>query len=206
METIVEVTIERVLSGPAEAADAPSPVDPLQEAAGVIDHFLRAVANRDWETLTHLCEAGWAMQPDTAALMDHTFSSARPVSWAFTETYVPDWWTPEYELPWLIAEMVVTFDLEEGSYETIPAGLRAVFTDAGWQVDPLAWGGAESGMEPAVAFPANEAVALPDEVIAHPANEVIVCPRCGQRLSVPSDKGRLRVTCSSCGNLQWYPP
>lgn len=36
---------------------------------------------------------------------------------------------------------------------------------------------------------------------------VIKCPQCAQKLRVPSDKGEIQVTCSSC-NLRWFwtPP
>lgn len=39
------------------------------------------------------------------------------------------------------------------------------------------------------------------DAAAHPAPVVLVCPSCGQRLSVPSGKGKLRVSCPKCGTV-----
>lgn len=210
---IVEVVVERAFRAASEPrAPAAPPPDPVDQAVGVIHCFLDALARRDLDALTPLCDIEWAMRPETAELMDHTLVAAPPVSWAFKELHAPEEWVAGRPLPWLIAELAVTFDLG-GRYEVISAVLRTVLTRYGWQLDYLWWGAAaEPEPEPEVFADFNqllsslgqEAFVIPEAAV--PEHAVIECARCGQKLRVPTSKGRLRVTCRRCSNVQWYAP
>lgn len=56
--------------------------------------------------------------------------------------------------------------------------------------------------EPAAAREAEISEAAPKSG----ANAVISCESCGQRMRVPTDKGRLRVRCSACGHHTAFSP
>ena len=216
---LVELTVDRVVRGVLEPrAPAAPATDPVEESAAVMDSFLRALADRDVDTWFSLCERTWAIQNDTGELLNNTLSSAPPISWAFTELYVPEDWAAGAWLPWLVAELAVTFDVG-GRYETIPAVLRAISTRQGSRIDYLWWGETATPEPEPSADPG--ATVFPDldpedfwnlfgqqasEIDFGPPTAVIECARCGQKLRVPADKGRLRVTCRKCANVQWYVP
>jgi hypothetical protein len=202
--TVVEVTVEHAVRSAFEPRAPAAPVsDPVQDAINVMDGFLRAVAARDMDAFTSLCDVEWAMLPETAELMDHTLAAAPPLSWAFKEVLAPEGWVQGRPLPWLVAELAVTFDLG-GRYEVIPAVLRTIPTDAGWQVDYLWWG--ESATPDPNSIDLSRIFGFEPPVFEIPTTAVIDCARCGQKLRVPADKGRLRVTCRRCSNVQWYTP
>jgi predicted nucleic-acid-binding Zn-ribbon protein len=99
--------------------------------------------------------------------------------------------------------------MSEDRYETIPAVVRSELFGDAWLISALEWGSAPE--EPMEVFEADEVVGVSDifsDIFSSQAfgPVVIDCARCGQKLSVPIDKGRLRVTCPKCTNVQWFEP
>jgi hypothetical protein len=214
---LVEVAVERIVrSAFAPRTPAAPTIDPVEEAAVVMGGFLQALADRDVDACLSFCDVAWSVQDDTCDLMNHTLSSAPPVSWAFTELHVPETWIAGAWLPWLVAEMVVTFDVGDGRFEPLPAVLRAVHTEQGPRINYLWWGeSVEPEPEPAAELDFSQIAAedfsaifgqLFPAVDPQPVTAIVECARCGQKLRVPTDKGRLRVTCRKCANVQWYVP
>jgi hypothetical protein len=204
---LIEVVVDRAFERRPDAVGAPAPVDPVSEAQGVVDAFLSALRDRDPESMAFLCDPSWGGHPGTAALMDATLAAAPPVSWHFRTLHVPGDWSSGDELAWLVADLVVTFDVGGGGYETIPAGMRAVNGVDGWRIDWLEWGAAEASPMEEQPVAISESLSDFFDLQYLPAgDEIVTCARCEQQLRVPTDKGRLRVTCPKCKNSQWYQP
>lgn len=202
---LIEAVVNRAFERRPDAAVAP-PTDPVAEAQGAMDAFLNALHHRDTESMVLLCEPYWGEQPDTATLLDATLASAPPVSWGFQTLHVPDDWRIGEVLPWLVAELVVTFDIGNG-FETIPAAMRAVNGAYGWRIDWLEWGAPEPAPVEVVSEDAFGSLSDFFDVHYRPAtHDTVTCANCAQRLRVPTNKGRLRVRCPRCSNSQWYQP
>lgn len=185
----------------APAKPVPVPADPAQGAIVVMNAFLRALARGNRKTCMRLCEPHWAQRRETVALIDEALSAAPPVRWKFEELYTPTSWRPGRSLPWVLAELPVTHLTDRGE-EIVPTVLRAVQNRGVWQIDRLQW--AEN---PEPRFVNSLADLFPEGFpIPIPVRVVIDCPRCSRKLRVPGDKGRLRVTCPGCKNVQWYTP
>lgn len=204
---LIEAVVNRAFERRPDAQYSHVHVDPVAEAQEVIDAFLSALQHRDTESMVLLCEPYWGEHPDTATLLDTTLASAPPVSWGFRTLHVPGDWTSGEVLAWLVADLVVTFDIGNGGFETIPAGMRAVNGAYGWRIDWLEWG----VPEPAPVEVASEEMfgSLSDffDIEYLPATrDTVTCANCAQQLRVPTDKGRLRVSCPRCSNSQWYQP
>lgn len=183
----------------AAAQTVPEPGDPAHGAIVVMNAFLRALARGNRQTCIRLCEPRWARRPETVALLKEALAAAPPVRWKFEELYTPDSWRPGRSLPWVLAELPVTHETDRGE-EVVPTVLRAVQNGGVWQIDRLQW---VEDPEPQLddVFAALFANAAPA-----PERVVLDCPRCSRKLRVPGDRGRLRVTCPGCKNVQWYTP
>lgn len=215
LEATVSSTVELGITAVFDRDAGTSSSASTDEAVTVMHAFLMAVAQRDADSLYALAAPRWTVLPETAELFDRTWGAAPPVDWSFDQVYVPADWaggTPE----WVYAELTVTFDVETG-YESIPAVLRTCPSADGWQVDYLDWGfaGPEAEPEPepepepqALGFESLQFRSLADlfQPTVVDAAEVVECAGCGQFLRVPTHKGRLRVSCPKCGNVQWYTP
>jgi hypothetical protein len=202
---LIEIGVDRVFT---PQTPPPPATDPISEAEGAVSGFLTALAERDSDTLWSWCEPTLAQDPNTMALLEASWDAAAPVSWSFRERYVPSDWTPHAVLPWVVFDLVVTFDTGEGRYETIPAVLRSDRFGDGWLISYLEWESAPE--EPIEVLESDEVVDLSDifsDIFSSQVFPVVIdCARCGQQLSVPVDKGRLRVTCPTCKNVEWFDP
>lgn len=209
---LIEVGVEAIFT--PDSSPPPPTSDPLSEAQATINGFLTALAARDWDALGTWCDPDWVENPDNAAVIDNTLEAAPPLSWAFRESYVPDTWFPGTHLPWVLAELLVTFDLGDGQYATVPGVFQASQSLNGWLVSYLEWQSTESDVsEPAEPeedvlnpYPFSDPFSSIFDSFQALGPAVLVCAGCGQKLSVPSDQGRLRVTCPKCRNVQWFEP
>jgi hypothetical protein len=190
----------------------PAPVSPTDEAVLVVDSFFRAIAARDVGALTEICDAVWEVQPGTAELIQELLDASPPVSWAVDAVLVPDDWRIGFPLAWVLTELAVTFGTRETGFETIPGVVRVTAQPEGWRIDYLEWHELqqpEPGPEPDTGISWFDAASPLFEEFAlqpPPGPVVVVCARCAQKLCVPGDRGRLRVTCPRCSNVQWYVP
>lgn len=199
---LVEVCVDYIFT---PGRPPPPPADPFSEAQVAAHSFLVSLTDRDWDELCAWCEPTWAADPGTEALLHQAFEAALPLSWAFRESYVPETWVPDSPLPWVVFELVVTFDMGDRRYESIPTVIRVTQTEAGWRISHLEWESAASDEPemPVLELPMGDLSDIFAEIFGP---VVITCARCEQKLSIPGDRGRLRVTCPKCHNVQWFDP
>lgn len=212
-QSAVEYTVKALVGAifdPRNPSPADPPTDPTHEGIDAMNEFLRALAHHDMPRFFALCDPHWVRRPEISQFIRDTLAAAPPVSWSFEEVYVPSDWHPAHPLPWVMAELPVTFQSDAG-WEDVPTVLRAVQNNGGWQIDHLEWYHQPEPDPPAesladIAFPFDFPIFVEADASPAPERVILDCPRCSRKLRVPGDKGRLRVTCPGCKNVQWYTP
>jgi hypothetical protein len=193
-----------------EPVPHPEPVvyDPVGDVQAVAEWFLSALSQRDHDAAWALCDPEWLYDPQRSQSYHATFEAAPPVSWAVRQIHVPEDWTEGQNLAWAGVEVLVTFDLENGTYSTIEGVLWIFPIAQEWRVADIYWPAAAelTEREPQVftfdqpdifaGFPWDAQVT--EQPVAEPEKRVILCTRCPQKLSVPVGVGRIRVKCPAC--------
>ncbi|HEX2081207.1 MAG TPA: hypothetical protein VHG08_26120 [Longimicrobium sp.] len=189
--------------------------DPIGEAEYAGTAFLHALAQRDHDTAWAWCDPDWPNDPERSQSFHNTFSSAPPATWNIRERYVPADWQDGDDLPWIGLDVLVTFDLLDGTYSTIEGLLWIFPTTDGWRLADITW---DSASQQAAANQEASLESVFDELFQIPADEVleadftiheeetakrvILCTRCPQKLSIPVGVGRIRVKCPACWTQQ----
>ena len=208
---LIEVAVGRVFEPRTDGSSDSDTPDPVAAAQEVMDAFLSALRSQDFDGVPLLCDPEWAEHPNTESVMNDTFAAAPPVSWDFRNTWAPPGWTRRGNPAWVISKLAVTFDLGDGTYDTIHGLLRAVPAWDGWKIAGVLWEATDAAPDPHLE-PASSVNLLSsrfqESQAGHtpPSHAILECPQCDQQLRVPADQGRLRVGCPRCGNLQWYGP
>lgn len=207
---------ERTQTGPAPRPEpmlqAEPIYDPVADVQTVGEWFLSALAQGDHDAAWALCDPGWPYDPERSQSYHATFDAAPPVSWAVRQIYVPEDWTAGSFLAWAGVEVLVTFDLQNGTSSAIEGVLWIFPIEEEWRVADIYWPPAPESAE---AEPQEFAADLSDlfagfvgdvQILEEPVHEsemrVILCTRCPQKLSIPVGVGRIRVKCPACWTTQ----
>jgi hypothetical protein len=185
--------------------------DPVFDAQAVGEWFLSALAQQDHDAAWALCDPEWPYDPERSQSYHATFGAAPPISWAVRQIHVPGDWTPGNTPAWAGVEVLVTFDLQNGTYSAIE-GVLWIFPIANeWRVADVYWAPAPESTEveqKEFAADLSEIFGLDWDAqvmelsIREPEKRVILCTRCPQKLSVPVGVGRIRVKCPACWTQQ----
>jgi hypothetical protein len=185
--------------------------DPIADVQTVAEWFLSALKQRDHDAAWALCDPAWPYDPERSQSYHATFGAAPPLSWDVPQIHVPADWTPGNILAWAGVEVLVTFDLQNGTYSTIE-GVLWIFPIAHeWRVADIYWpptAELTEAEQPEFAASLSDVFDLPwvaqfvEQPVHEPEKRVILCTRCTQKLSVPVGVGRIRVKCPTCRTQQ----
>jgi hypothetical protein len=185
--------------------------DPVADVRTVGEWFLSALAQGDHDAAWALCDPGWPYDPERSQSYHATFGAAPPVSWAVRQIHVPEDWTPGSFLAWAGVEVLVTFDLQNGTYSAIEGVLWIFPIAEEWRVADIYWPpAAESAEAEQQEFEASLSdifdftwdAPVVEQPVHQPEKRVILCTRCPQKLSIPVGVGRIRVKCPACWTTQ----
>jgi hypothetical protein len=113
--------------------------DPIADVKALAEWFLSTLKQRDHAAAWALCDPTWPYDPERSQSFHATFGAAPPLSWDVRQIHVPADWTPEYEPAWAGVEVLVTFDLQDGTYSTTE-GVLWIFPIAQvWRIADIYW-------------------------------------------------------------------
>jgi hypothetical protein len=188
--------------------------DPVADAEEVGLAFLYALSQHDQDTAWTYCDPDWPHDPERSQSYHETFGAAPPASWNIREHYVPSDWRNGNDLPWVGLDVLVTFDLLDGSYSTLHGILWIFNINGEWRLTDINWD--PDGSRATVEAQQTSELSIEEffqgfdqtegvDFTVHesqPTKRVIVCTRCPQKLSIPVGVGRIRVKCPSCWTTQ----
>lgn len=192
-----------LFSSRSEKGPTPPPEDsdPFAEPQEMVDGFLNALAQATLDDAWGYCDQTWADDPERSERLHVILQAAPPVSWAIQNLYAPEDWTDGDWLPWALVEVVVTFPLETGGHEVLPAVVTTVNTDEGWCVADVHWTGeTEDSVEPEL--PAGKISGWKDWESSAAEYHAIPCTRCPQEFRIPAGYGVLNARCPACWTQQ----
>lgn len=167
---------------PEQGAEEAHP-DPLAEAQQVAETFWNCLSAGDHHAALSWCDPEWLDDPRRSQNLHDALEAAPAMNWSTRQCHVPSDWIDGNWLEWVVLEMIITFDLGDGSFSTLPLLVSMIPADEGWQVADIDWDAA-SEPEPELNL-----------------DFLVQCERCPNHLAIPAGSGPYRIKCPEC----WTP-